>query len=466
MKNQKLKYLAMDFLSAMLVWICFFIFRRTFNDLRFATDVPFFVPSYNLWLSATFYPFLAIFIHYLSGFYNANRSFSRVTEFLTTFISAFFITLITYFVLLIDDVVVSYTFYYKSFLVLLTFQFVFTYIGRFYLTQQYYNRIKKGLIKSYTLIIGTGTLAQKTTMEFNKKIRKYGNSIVGYVTLGHSTSQCEGPILGDIAQVGNIIKNYNIHNVIIAIDKVSDDELFKLINDLIIYNVTIQFPPSQFEILTGKIRIKDIDASPFVTISEVSMPAWQQSFKRVFDIFFSVIALILFLPFLAYIAVRIKKESKGDVFYRQERIGKNGRPFNVLKLRTMYEDAERNVPLLSSPDDERITPFGRFLRKYRIDEIPQFWNVLKGEMSIVGPRPERLYFIRQIMERAPYYCLLYKIQPGLLSWGPIKVGYSDSIDKMIERLNYDIIYMDNMTLLNDLKIIIYSLEVIFKGKGI
>nr|HPH72955.1 hypothetical protein [Paludibacteraceae bacterium] len=225
MKNQKLKYLAMDFLSAMLVWICFFIFRRTFNDLRFATDVPFFVPSYNLWLSATFYPFLAIFIHYLSGFYNANRSFSRVTEFLTTFISAFFITLITYFVLLIDDVVVSYTFYYKSFLVLLTFQFVFTYIGRFYLTQQYYNRIKKGLIKSYTLIIGTGTLAQKTTMEFNKKIRKYGNSIVGYVTLGHSTSQCEGPILGDIAQVGNIIKNYNIHNVIIAIDKVSDDEL-------------------------------------------------------------------------------------------------------------------------------------------------------------------------------------------------------------------------------------------------
>ena len=284
----------------------------------------------------------------------------KVTEFLTTFISAFFITLITYFVLLIDDVVVSYTFYYKSFLVLLTFQFVFTYIGRFYLTQQYYNRIKKGLIKSYTLIIGTGTLAQKTTMEFNKKIRKYGNSIVGYVTLGHSTSQCEGPILGDIAQVGNIIKNYNIHNVIIAIDKVSDDELFKLINDLIIYNVTIQFPPSQFEILTGKIRIKDIDASPFVTISEVSMPAWQQSFKRVFDIFCSIIALILFLPFLAYIAVRIKKDSKGDVFYRQERIGKNGRPFNVLKLRTMYEDAERNVPLLSPPDDERITPFDVF----------------------------------------------------------------------------------------------------------
>ena len=167
MKNQKLKYLAMDFLSAMLVWICFFIFRRTFNDLRFATDVPFFVPSYNLWLSATFYPFLAIFIHYLSGFYNANRSFSRVTEFLTTFISAFFITLITYFVLLIDDVVVSYTFYYKSFLVLLTFQFVFTYIGRFYLTQQYYNRIKRTYQKLYA-DYRHRHIGKKTTMNLTK----------------------------------------------------------------------------------------------------------------------------------------------------------------------------------------------------------------------------------------------------------------------------------------------------------
>lgn len=468
MNKQRLKYIACDFLMAVLVWICFFTFRRLFNDFRLSAGdhIPFFIPSYNLWLSAIFYPFLALFIHYLSGFYNQNHSYSRLVEFLSTAIAALFITLITYFVILIDDVVVSYTFYYKSFLVLLALQFTFTYIGRFAITQQFYNRIKKGLQKNNTLIIGTGISAQKTTVDFNKKIRHYGNTIVGYVTVGHTPSICTGTILGDISKIDSIIAQHQIQNIIIALDNIQDNELFNLINKLIKYNISIQFPPSQFEILTGKIRIKDIDASPFVTLSEVSMPVWQQSVKRVFDIFISALALLLFLPFLVYIAPRIKRESKGGIFYKQERIGKYGRPFKIIKLRTMYENAEKSIPLLSSQNDKRITPFGHFLRKYRIDEVPQFWNVLKGEMSIVGPRPERQYFIQQIMESAPYYCLLYKIQPGLLSWGPIKVGYSDSIEKMIERLNYDIIYMDNMTLLTDLKIILYSFEVIFKGEGI
>jgi lipopolysaccharide/colanic/teichoic acid biosynthesis glycosyltransferase len=132
----------------------------------------------------------------------------------------------------------------------------------------------------------------------------------------------------------------------------------------------------------------------------------------------------------------------------------------------MYQNAENGTPKLSSATDERVTRIGKILRKYRIDELPQFWNILIGEMSVVGPRPERKYYINQIIEDAPYYCLLYKIRPGLTSWGPIKIGYSDTIEKMVERLNYDIIYMEDMSLLNDLQIMILTIEILFKGKGV
>ena len=187
--------------------------------------------------------------------------------------------------------------------------------------------------------------------------------------------------------------------------------------------------------------------------------------KRAFDIVSSALGLVVLSPLFGLIALQVKCSSKGPVFYSQERIGLYGLPFRIYKFRTMRNNAEEGQPQLTVDNDPRITKVGHWLRKYRLDELPQLWNILKGDMSIVGPRPERPYFIEQIMAEAPYYCLLYKVRPGLTSWGPIRVGYTDTMEKMIERLNADIVYVENMSLLLDMKILFFTAGVILKGKG-
>jgi exopolysaccharide biosynthesis polyprenyl glycosylphosphotransferase len=257
-----------------------------------------------------------------------------------------------------------------------------------------------------------------------------------------------------------------VDEAIIALDNPDEQKLFDYINALYKFNIGIKFTPRLYEILTGSAQIAPFGIRPLVNITRLAMSDWEVCVKRFFDIVVSAVALIVLSPAFLYFAVAIKASSGGPVFYRQERIGYLGKAFKIVKFRSMYSDSENGTPKLSSPDDERITPIGRILRKYRIDELPQFYNILKGEMSLVGPRPERRYFINQIIEQAPYYCLLFKIRPGLTSWGPIKIGYSDTLEKMIERLNYDIIYVENMSLFNDIKILAFTFEIIIKGKGI
>ena len=218
--------------------------------------------------------------------------------------------------------------------------------------------------------------------------------------------------------------------------------------------------------LTGAARIGHLDRPSLIRITDHNMLDTELCIKRAFDIVTSAIGLIVLSPLLALIALQVKISSRGPVFYSQERIGQYGLPFRIYKFRTMIDHAEADgVPHLTHDNDPRITRVGHWLRKYRLDELPQLWNILRGDMSIVGPRPERPYFIRQIMAEAPYYCLLYKVRPGLTSWGPIRVGYTDTMEKMIERLNCDIVYVENMSLLLDLKIIFFTASVIIHGKG-
>lgn len=188
--------------------------------------------------------------------------------------------------------------------------------------------------------------------------------------------------------------------------------------------------------------------------------------KRLFDVICSAIALVVLCPLFLVIAVFIKCDSKGPVIYRQQRLGRLAKPFTILKFRTMYENAETDTPLLSAKDDKRITKFGCLLRKYHLDELPQLWNILVGDMSFVGPRPERKYFVDQLLVIAPEYVKLFKVRPGLSSWGSVKYGYASDLSQMVERMKYDLMYLDKMSLAIDIKIMAYTIKTVVTGKGV
>lgn len=452
-------------LAALLVWVGFVVFRKTINDIPIFDNVRILIPNYDYFTSLLLFPFYCVFIHSLAGFYINPLNKLRTNLIVGTFVSSFIISTTVFFVLKLGDVTVSYEYFYFSLLVLFLLLFMFTLVLRSAIFSQVQQNYKTKKWTSNTVVIGTG----KNAIKIAGDIQKYEtrNTLIGFVSTNKKPEVSPSSILGTMSQINHIIEKHHIRETIVALDNDTDEnELFKIINLLYQFDVEIRFTPRLFEILIGSAKINKLEMSPLVSITSSSMSDWEASMKRFMDIVISLSSLILLSPFLLYFMARIKLDSKGPVFYKQERIGRYGRPFNILKFRTMYTNSENGLPKLSSANDDRITPLGRLLRKYRIDEVPQFWNILKGDMSLVGPRPERRYYINQIIKQAPYYCLLYRIRPGLTSWGPIKIGYSDTVEKMIERLNYDIIYLDNMSLVTDLKILIYTFEIIFRGKGV
>ena len=273
------------------------------------------------------------------------------------------------------------------------------------------------------------------------------------------------PRLGKWSELPEIITRHQVEEAIVAVESSEHDHISRIMNELEGTGVRIKIIPDMYDILAGSVKMSSIFGAPLIEVNPEIMPAWQFSLKRIIDIAVSILALMLLSPLMLVIALLVKVSSPGPVFFRQERVGKNGKPFQIVKFRSMYTDAEKNGPLLSSSTDPRITPIGRWLRRTRMDELPQFWNVLKGDMSLVGPRPERRHFIAEIMKLAPHYRHLHKVRPGITSWGQVKFGYAENVDQMVRRLKYDILYIENMSLAVDLKILAYTVLIILKGDG-
>lgn len=469
-KLQTLKYLLADTFSAALAWSLFYSFRKRYIETeKFGEDVPIVFDTHfvhGLLLVVSFW----LLIYFLSGTYKNIYRKSRLREVGQTLLITVLGVLIIFFSLLLDDLIVSYKNYYQTILTLFLLHFTFTATLRFILSSITNYRIHNRIIGFNTILVGSNENALKLYKDMQNLHKSTGNLFVGFVHVDNKNGYSQElkkdlPHLGELYDIKKLIQQHEVEEVIIAIESSEHDSLGKIINELDYQNVIIKVIPDMYDILSGSVKMTSIFGAPLIEISREIMPAWEQSVKRIFDVFVSLLVLTLFSWVYIIVAIAVKLSSKGPVFYSHERIGWHGKPFMIHKFRSMYIDAEKHGPALSSKHDPRITPLGRFLRKVRLDEIPQFYNVLIGEMSIVGPRPERQFFIDQIVQKAPHYKHLHKVRPGITSWGQVKYGYAENVEQMIERLKYDIIYIENMSLGIDLKILIYTALIVIQGRG-
>lgn len=408
-----------------------------------------------------------IMLYYISGHYSRIFRRHRLKELSQVAITSVVGVLIIFFVFLLDDQIKDYKNYYYSLLVLFSSHFGLTLFSRLLLTSRTVALVHSGKIGFNTIIVGGNAQALGMFEEIRSMRSSPGYKFQGFVRVNGQDNLLSKyiPLLGKYHDLPNLIKKHKVEEIIIAVESGDHKDLENILSLLEDTDVNINIIPDTYDILSGSVKMNSIYGVPLIRVNHEIMPEWQFSIKRMLDVAVSLIAIILLLPVFIVIAIGIKISSKGTIFYRQERIGKFGKPFRIVKFRTMITDAERNGPQLSSTHDERVTGFGRMLRKTRMDELPQFFNVLIGEMSLVGPRPERRHFIDLITQRAPHYSHLHRVRPGITSWGQVKFGYAENVDQMIQRLKYDILYIENMSLAMDLKILFYTVAIVLKGSG-
>ncbi|MDZ4846724.1 MAG: sugar transferase [Chitinophagales bacterium] len=468
-KTIALFYLLNDYIAAMVAWGLLFIFRKTYigGYRLFADDA--YIFDHKFYFGIFLIPVFWLLIYFITGTYRAYFRKSRLNEVFKTFLTTLAGVTILFFALILDDQIDDdINNYYRTIAVLFLLHFTFTVVGRSLLLNRMKRQVRKGLIGYNTIIVGGNENAVQLFNEIHDPKKAHGYLLTGFIdTNGSDTNGLAAhlPKLGNLAELEKVASGENIEEVIIAIESSEHHQLNEIINTLADKEVVIKIIPDMYDILSGSVKMNNVVGAPLIEIYPDMMPFWQKLIKRGLDVLAASTALFVLSPLMFYAMLRVKLSSTGGIFFMQERIGQHGKPFTMYKFRSMYTNAEMSGPKLSSKGDPRITPFGRALRKWRIDELPQFYNILKGDMSLVGPRPERRYFIEQLIQRAPAYKHLQKVQPGLTSWGMVKFGYAENIEQMIQRMKWDLLYIENMSLTLDFKIMIYTVLVIMQGRG-
>jgi exopolysaccharide biosynthesis polyprenyl glycosylphosphotransferase len=460
-------YIFFDWLAAAAAWSVLFLFRKLQIEGATLESIVLF-QDMNFVLGVTCVPAGWILLYLVTGTYTDIYRKSRLAEFYKTFLLSAGGALVLFFVLLLDDVITSYRDYYAAIAVLFGSHLVLTEAFRMVILTVAKRQLQQGAVGYNTIVIGGNKNAIDLYKEITSQRKSLGYRFIGFIdTNGHSTNGLSDhiPKLGRINDLESILASHNVDEVIIAIESSEHNRIKEIFDCLAGRNVVIKIIPDMYDILSGSVKMNHVLGAVLIEIKPELMPRWQRVVKRLIDIMVSAMVLLLISPLLLYIALRVRLSSRGPIFYRQIRIGKNAKPFVIHKFRSMIQDAEKDGPALSSDDDVRITKWGRVMRKWRLDELPQFWNILVGDMSLVGPRPERKYFIDKIVKEAPGYRHLHKVRPGLTSWGMVKFGYAENVEEMIKRMKYDLLYIENQSLAIDFKIMIYTILTILQGKG-
>lgn len=453
-------FLVSDYLSALVSWALFFFFRKTLiENQAFEMDV-------NFWLGIGLIPLFWMLLYFVQGTYIEIRRMFRLKLLNLTISISVIGSLIIFFSIILDDQVRSYEGYYWNFLILFVVHFGTTFTPRLLINTWLVHTIRKPNNGFKTVIIG-GTEKAVDILEEIRKNEKNVNTFVGYINMNGNDRQLDGklPYLGHFDDLEEVSKGLDIDEYIIAIESSEHNKLMQILLKIDNGTTRIKTLPDTYVILSGSVKMTNIYGALLLDVLSDAMPFWQKVLKRIIDFSMSFVAVILLMPFYLFSAIAVKVSSPGPIFFLQDRIGKNGRVFKIFKFRTMYVDSEKNGPQLSSENDPRITGIGSFMRKTRLDEFPQFFNVLMGHMSIVGPRPERKFYIDQIAKIEPQYNQLTKVRPGITSWGQVKYGYAENVDQMLQRMKFDLLYLKNRSISLDIKIMLHTLLIVIRAEG-
>ncbi len=453
-------FILLDWCSALISWWLFYYARKTNIE-----QMPY-ITSDSLYWGIAIVPIIWLLLYYLQGTYHDIKRLYRFKLVNLTFIGTVIGSIALFFLLLLDDEISGYQVYYKSIILLFGIHFLVTLIPRLIFVTVLVKRIQSGRNGFSTVLIGGSDKAVEIYKEINQ-LPKNIYRFIGFININGVDRQLENdlPYLGHIDDLERILQENNVEEAIIALESTEHDKLKSIVSRLEGGDLSIKILPDMYDILSGSVKMTNIFGALLIQLNVETMPVWQQTLKRLMDVLVSIVAIILLLPLYLAMAIAVKISSPGPIFFLQERIGRNGKAFSIVKFRTMFVDAEKLGPQLSSANDPRITPIGKYMRKLRLDEFPQFYNVLIGDMSLVGPRPERQFYIDQIIQIEPQYLHLTKVRPGITSWGQVKYGYAENVDQMLQRMKFDLLYLKNRTLALDMKIMLYTILIIVKAKG-
>ncbi len=422
---------------------------------------------HDFWATFLFVPITWLILYGLAGSYQSLYKKSRLAELGRSFLCIFAGSILAFLFIFLQDGDGQLRYAAKTGLALFALQLGFTFTARWVILNIVKWQMLSGRIQFPTLLISHSEQVAEIVQQSQRQLHDGGFVYKGYLSTqnGHALNS-PIPMLGDINELEAIIDQQQIKLVVLGLSRHDQTTTENILSRLAEKDVEVKLRPDTLDILSGSVKTINVLGAPLINFHMLMIPEWQAPVKRLIDVMVATVSLLILSPVMLYALIRVRLSSPGPLFYTQERIGFKGKPFRLIKFRSMVHNAEPNGPALSSDHDPRITKWGKVMRKWRLDELPQFWNILRGDMSLVGPRPERKYYINQIIERFPAYKYLQKVKPGITSWGMVQFGYAENVDQMVERLNYDLLYLENMSLFVDLKIIIYTLITVFRGRGV